>query len=117
MPRPPKKKNEPYQTNFAESNNMLDQAPIGAFKTTPEGRFLYANQALADMYGYATPQDLVASVQNISAELFADPKDRTAVISLLENGGIIKNYECEHIRKDGSLFWTSGSIRTVYEED
>ena len=107
----------PSQASFSNAQDILDHAPIGIFKTTPEGRFLYANQALAEMYGYDSPQNLVASVQNIGAELFADPKDGPAVASLLATEGIVKDYECEHIRKDGTRFWASGSIRSVYAED
>ncbi|TVQ96815.1 MAG: PAS domain S-box protein [Desulfovibrionales bacterium] len=105
------------QEVFSDVQDILDHAPIGIFKTTPDGPFLYANQALADMYGYPAPQDMVVSVQNIAAELFADPKDGHAVASLLETDGIAKNYECEHIRKDGSRFWASGSIQTIFAED
>ncbi|TVQ96822.1 MAG: PAS domain S-box protein [Desulfovibrionales bacterium] len=107
----------PSQAVLDASHDILMAAPIGIFASTPQGKFLYANQALADMYGYTTPQELVASVQNIAAELFADPKDGPAVISLLGAEGIVKNYECEHIRKDGSRFWASGSIRTIFTED
>ncbi|RQD65430.1 MAG: PAS domain S-box protein, partial [Desulfonatronovibrio sp. MSAO_Bac4] len=117
MSRPSKKKKQPNQTNFFDTQDILDHAPIGVFTSTPEGRLIYANQALADMYGYTAPQDLLASVQDVAAELFADPKDPPAVNSLLATEGIVKNYECEHIRRDGSRFWASGNIRTVYAED
>ncbi len=105
------------QTVFPDAHDILMDAPIGIFTSTPEGKFLYANQALADMYGYPAPQDLMASIQDIAAELFADPKDGPVVTGLLATDGMIKDYECEHIRKDGSRFWASGSIRTVYAED
>jgi PAS domain-containing protein len=35
-----------------ESQHILHNAPIGVFKTTPQGKYLYANPALAKMYGY-----------------------------------------------------------------
>ncbi|WP_052812934.1 PAS domain S-box protein [Desulfonatronum thioautotrophicum] len=105
------------QEVLSDVQDILDHAPIGIFKTTPDGRFLYANQALANMYGYVTPQDLVASVQNIAAELFADPQDGSALSRLLATDGMVKNYACEHLRQDGARFWASGSIRTVYAED
>ncbi|SDB44480.1 PAS domain S-box-containing protein [Desulfonatronum thiosulfatophilum] len=107
----------PAQAGFPNAHDILDHAPIGIFKTTPEGRFLYANQALADMYGYAAPRDLMASIQDIGTELFADPRDGPAVIGLLATDGMVKDYECEQVRKDGSGFWASGSIRTVHAED
>jgi PAS domain S-box-containing protein len=35
--------------------DMVRDAPLGIFRSSPEGRFLEANQALAEMLGYATP--------------------------------------------------------------
>jgi PAS domain S-box-containing protein len=118
MPKNQTLDSPPAQAGFPDDPyGILMDAPIGIFASTSQGKFLYANQALADMYGYTTPQDLMASIQDIAAELFADPKDGPAVISLLGAEGIVKNYECEHIRKDGSRFWASGSIRTIFAED
>lgn len=105
------------ETGFPNAHEILMDSPIGIFTSTPEGKFLYANQALADMYGYASPQDMVASVQDIAAELFADPQDILVLSRLLAGDGLIKNYECQHVRRDGSHFWTSGSIRAVPAED
>ena len=104
MTQPSKKNNHSSQPMGEASHDVLDHAPIGVFRTTPEGRFLYANQALAEMYGYPAQQDLMTSVQDIAAELFADPNDGPAVTSQLAAEGVVKNYECEHIRRDGSSF-------------
>ncbi|MFO7728698.1 MAG: PAS domain S-box protein [Desulfonatronovibrio sp.] len=117
MPRSTKIKDEPARPVISDPHDILMNAPAGVFTSTPEGSLIYANQAPADMYGYAAPQDLLASVRDVGAELFADPKDPPAVTSLLATEGIVKNYECEHLRRDGSCFWASGSIRTVYAED
>ncbi|RQD65368.1 MAG: PAS domain S-box protein, partial [Desulfonatronovibrio sp. MSAO_Bac4] len=117
MPRSSKNIDEPARPVISDPHDILMNAPIGVFTSTPEGSLIYANHALADMYGYADPQDLVTSVQNIGAELFADPKDPPVVNRLLANEGTVRNYECEHIRMDGSRFWASENIRTVYAED
>lgn len=105
------------QATFLNVHASLMNAPIGIFMTTPQGRFLYANQALADMYGYTSSRDLTVSVQDIAAELFADPRDVSAVTGLLATEGLVKDYECEHIHRDGSRFWASGNIRTVRTKD
>ncbi|WP_052812986.1 PAS domain-containing hybrid sensor histidine kinase/response regulator [Desulfonatronum thioautotrophicum] len=102
---------------FPNAHEILMDSPIGIFMSTPEGKFLCANHALADMYGYATPQDMVASVQDIAAELFADPQDILVLSRLLAGDGLVKNYECQHVRRDGSRFWASGSIWAVSAED
>ncbi|SDB09023.1 PAS domain S-box-containing protein [Desulfonatronum thiosulfatophilum] len=107
----------PAQADFPDAKDILDHAPVGIFKTTPEGRFLYANRAFAEMLGYAAPQDLMNSVQDIAAELLADPKYGLSLSNLLAAEGIVRNFESEHIRKDGTRFWALMNIRTVYAED
>src|SRR3954468_17695821 len=43
-------------------HSIFDHLIEGIFQTTPDGRYLLANMALARIYGYATPQDLLDSV-------------------------------------------------------
>ena len=37
---------------------FFDHAVEGIFRTTPDGHYLAVNQALAEIYGYASPEDL-----------------------------------------------------------
>lgn len=109
-------RNESASVLGSEAQDILEHAPIGVFTAKPDGKFLYANQALADMYGYASPRDMLASVRDAN-ELVTDPKEEPDVTNLLKSEGLIKNYECQRIRKDGSCFWVSGSLRAVYSDD
>ena len=52
---------------------FFDHAVEGIFRTTPEGHYLAVNQALADIYGYATPEALIAGLTDIGAQLYVDP--------------------------------------------
>jgi len=62
MPRHSKKTNQPTQTIFSDSQDILMDAPIGIFTSTPEGRFISANPTMAKIFGYESPRDLVESV-------------------------------------------------------
>jgi len=101
------------QSVLPDAQDILDKATIGIFKTTLEGRFIYANRALAEIFGYSSPRDLIASVTDIATQLFADPVQWEEVRHLLDLHGIVKNYECRQIRRDGTVFWASGSIQAV----
>ena len=52
-----------------ESQTVFENAPIGFFRSTPRGRFIFVNPALARIYGYDSPQDMIASVKNIGRQL------------------------------------------------
>ncbi|HSA92615.1 MAG TPA: PAS domain S-box protein, partial [Terriglobales bacterium] len=92
---------------------IFEQSVVGNFQSTPEGRFLMVNQAMARMYGYDSPGEMTRSVTNIGAQLYTDAKRRTEYRRMLEDLGRVMDFEAEHRRKDGSTFWTSDSTRAV----
>src|SRR5262245_25443841 len=52
---------------------FLDQLPLGAYRTTPDGRFDYANAALAELLGYPSVEKLK---QANARHLYVDLEDR-----------------------------------------
>lgn len=96
-----------------EYRDILINAPIGIFISTPEGRLLDTNPAMARMFGYESPQELIDVTEDIGRQFYADPEDRNAIIRHLEKHGEILAYVCRCRHKDGSLFWGSNSFRVV----
>lgn len=118
MPSDPSLGTEKHQApqmaaSLEECHDILMNAPIGIFTSTPEGRFVSANTTLAAMYGYANAEELVRTVTDIGAQLYADPKDRIEFCRLLERLGEIVNYEYRLRRRDGTTVWVSTSARAV----
>jgi PAS domain S-box-containing protein len=105
------------QDALQECHDTLFNAPIGIFTSTPEGQFLSVNPTYAKMYGYDSPEELVASVSDISSQIYARPDDRTSYFELFDNTEAVVNYESRHKRKDGSIFWTSESVHLVRNHD
>ena len=89
-----KESEEQYRTLFEESKDAI-------FMTTPEGRFLDANPALIELYGYASKEEMFAL--NISTDVFVDPEDRKMYVQILKEKGFVKNYEHQLKRKDGKI--------------
>src|SRR4051812_25812064 len=56
--------------------SFFDNAVEGIFRTTPDGRYLAANRALAQMYRYGSPEEMLASFTDIGAQLYVDPQRR-----------------------------------------
>ena len=92
---------------------IFENSAEGIFQTTPDGRFLSANPALARIYGYDSPQELIQSVANISSEIYLKPEQREEFLQMLESKGAIESFESRDRRKDGSIIWTSASARVV----
>lgn len=114
--QPPNVSHPSTRITALESSEILRDAPIGIFKSTPEGRFLDANPTLARMFGYGSPEELIDSVKDIAEELYADPEDRLKIMRYLETLDEGCNMECRFVRRDGSFFWGSNNARPVRDE-
>jgi PAS domain S-box-containing protein len=97
-------------------HSIFDRAVEGIFQSTPSGHYLSVNPALARMYGYASPEELMRSVTDIAHQVYVDPDCRVALTQLLELRGVVRGFEYEVYRKDGSAIWISESVRAVRSE-
>ena len=92
---------------------IFETAPIGIFRSTVAGRFLSVNSKLARLFGYDSPEEMVASVHNIAEQLFVDRQKRDAMIArAMEHDGFVPD-EVEYYRRDGSTFLSILYIRAV----
>ncbi len=121
MPDDTPPKNMQNQSNqrehFWNNQEMILNAPIGIFMSTPEGRFLALNPALARMYGYESPEEVLGTITDIGRQLFFNPADREEFRKILESRGEVTNYEYRLRRRDGSAFWVSINARVVRDCD
>jgi PAS domain S-box-containing protein len=91
----------------AKYRSIFENATEGIFQTTPDGRYLSANMALAQMFGYQSPAELISQVTNIEHQTYVRKEARTELKRLLETQGVVKGFEAERYRKDGAKFWMS----------
>ena len=92
---------------------MFNRALIGLFQTSPEGHFLRANTALAQIYGYSTPEELVAQHVDATQDLYVDPRRRGEFRLLLEMEEAVTDFESQIRRRDGTLLWVSENARAI----
>jgi len=88
----------------------------GIFQTTPEGRYLSVNPALIRIYGYDSTEELVASLTNIEASLYVEPNRRAEFVRLMQENGVVTDFESQIYRKDGSIIWISENARAVRDQ-
>ncbi len=104
----------------AEENyrNIFENSLNGIFQSTPEGRYIMVNPALARIWGYDSPEDLLTSVTDTARQVYVDPNLRAKHTHLLkEQGGNIIGFEYQTYRKDGSTVWVSESVRSVMDSN
>jgi len=92
---------------------IFENAIEGIFQTTPDGRYLSANPALARMYGFESPAELMAHFTNIEQQLYVNPKRRMEFSRLMQVQGAVADFESEVYRRDGKRIWISENARVV----
>ncbi|MDX2232495.1 MAG: SpoIIE family protein phosphatase [Leptolyngbyaceae cyanobacterium bins.349] len=99
----------------AEANyrGIFENAVEGIFQTSPTGQYLAANPMLAKIYGYASPEELIAALQDIGRQLYVNPADRDKFVQVMHTAGSIQNFEAQVYRKDGSIIWISEAARSI----
>ena len=92
---------------------LFDHLVEGIFRTTPDGHYQLANVALARIYGYDSPVELMASIKDIGRSLYVDPARREEFIRMMQTSDTITSFESQIYRKDGSTIWISENCRAV----
>ena len=93
--------------------DIVENAAVGIFQSTPEGRYMTVNPAMANMLGYDSPQDLVASITDITQQVYVDPESHEELKRRAREKGVATNFECQGYRKDGSKMWFCANIRAI----
>jgi PAS domain S-box-containing protein len=92
---------------------IFENAIEGIFQTSPDGRYLSANPALARIYGHDSAEELVKAFTDIAGQLYVDPGRRAEFVRLLEGHDTLTDFESEVHRKDGRVVWISENARAV----
>ncbi|HEY9674451.1 MAG TPA: adenylate/guanylate cyclase domain-containing protein [Waterburya sp.] len=98
-------------------HSIVENAVEGIFQFLPSGQYLSANRALARIYGYESPADLIHSIQDISRQLYVKPNHYQEFTDAIEADNHVKDFESLVYRKDGSTIWISESTRAVRDRD
>lgn len=86
-------------------HSIVENAVEGIFQSTPDGRYMHVNPALARLYGYDTASDLKDNLHNIAKDLYVAPNRRSEFQKLLQTQDFVRDFESQVYRKDGSVIW------------
>ena len=95
---------------------IFENAILGIFQSTPDGKFLSVNPALAKMAGYDSPQDFHNSV-HCATELYVGLKRREELHKLIMAQRIVRDFEIEVRGKDGRERTISLNVRAMADRE
>ncbi|MEG4344135.1 PAS domain-containing sensor histidine kinase [Microcoleus sp. A003_D6] len=97
----------------AKYRSIVENAGEGIFQSTPDGRYITANPALARIYGCDSPEEVTAKFTDIERQLYVDPARRNEFLRAIEESGTVSDFESQIYRSDGSIVWISEKARAV----
>ncbi len=95
---------------------IFENSVLGICQMTAEGEFISANQALAHIHGYSSPEELMAAVTDSGRQLYVDEEKKAEFWQHLRTRGFVEAFEAEMRKKDGALNWVSLSAHAVRDE-
>ncbi len=96
--------------------NIFENAIEGIFQATREGRYITLNPALATLYGYSDPREMMQEVNEIGRQIYVEPGRWKEFCGLLEASSEVE-FESQARRRDGSVIWILEHARAVRGEN
>ena len=95
--------------------SLFENAPIGIFRVGLDGQPLIVNPAMARIWDYESPQQMLNEVSDVSAQLFADPSQWMELVRELEPAGTQSTLETEALLPSGETKWVQLNVLVVRE--
>jgi PAS domain S-box-containing protein len=92
---------------------IFENAAMGIFQTSSEGRIVSANHAFARILGYESPEEVINSVTDIAQQVYVNSEQRAELIQLMNKYGVFQEREVQFFRKDGSIVWVTINGRVM----
>ncbi len=99
----------------AKYRSIFENSLEGLFQSTPDGRFISANSALAQIYGYLSSEDLIQNLSHIPDQIYVNPQRREEFVRLINEQGTVLGFESQVYRADGSIIWISENARAIQD--
>jgi diguanylate cyclase (GGDEF)-like protein/PAS domain S-box-containing protein len=103
------KNEEKYRTIFENSIQ-------GIYRSTPDGRFLDLNPAMARMLGYDSAKEMLRCVNDLAGDACLSRSQRKKFLQTLRREGMLKDYPLQLRRRDGETIWVEVCARGVFDE-
>jgi diguanylate cyclase (GGDEF)-like protein/PAS domain S-box-containing protein len=113
MEKSQKNLQEEIEKNEKRLRNLFEHTSIGIYRTTPDGKILFANPAFLNMVGYDSLEELEKGKNEI-IDVIGYPRENFK--SLIEKKGYVKGFIAKLRKKDGSPITVIENARALNDE-
>ncbi|MGA3115131.1 MAG: PAS domain S-box protein [Syntrophobacteraceae bacterium] len=96
---------------------LFEDAVLGIFQSTLEGKVINVNPAYARMHGFDSPEQTKSLVNDVANDLYADPSRRKENVRMILDAGGPIHIENRYKRKDGSVFTGNLHVWAVRDKE
>jgi len=97
-----------YRRIFERSKDVI-------IVSTPTGQLIEINSAGLELYGYDSVEEMRRL--DLREAMWANPKDRDEYVEQLREFGFVKDFEADHLRKDGTIISATGTTSIVTTDE
>ncbi len=103
-----------FLNNIKRYNSLIENLPIGIYRSTPLGELLMANTSLIKMLGYDSFKELEKVDINSS---YVQQRTREIFKELVDKFGEAKGFEFEIRKKNGEIIFVRDTARAIFDEN
>ena len=97
--------------------NIFEHAIEGIFQMAPDGKFITANPQCALIYGYRSPDEMIAEINAGKRKIYASKNAYEQFLRTLETRGSISMFETQAVRNNGEVIWISINARAIRSDE
>ncbi|MGO8945017.1 MAG: PAS domain S-box protein [Syntrophobacteraceae bacterium] len=99
-----KKNEEALSISEERYRRLFEDASMGIFRVTLEGKLIDVNPAFTLMFGFDSQEEVKSQVNDVAVDLFVDPSRRHEIVRMMLDTKRPVHAESLYRRKDGSTF-------------
>lgn len=95
--------------------DFFRRIPVPLYRSTPDGRLIAGNPALAEMLGFESMEEMERAMAHVE-NVYIDPERRAIWLHRIQTEGVVYEFDMELRRADGSTVWVQDTARAVRDE-
>ncbi len=95
--------------------SLYENATIGLYRTTPDGKILLANPTIVKMLGYSSFEELAQ--RNLEQEGYEPGYERDTFRKKIDDEGAVLGLESAWTRKDGTSIFVRESVKAIRDAE
>ena len=99
-------------SGIEELSDLFERMPVALYRSTPNGELLAANKAMAQLLGFETVEETRRALVSVDS-VYVKPKERVRWLEAIIAAGIVRDFDVELSRPDGSTVWVQDIARAI----